>query len=181
MLGVVFQVERPSCFTVRELVTLGLGLDGPPSASARARVEHALHAAGLTALAERSCATLSGGEHQRVLLARATVADPALLLLDEPTNHLDPARQALLLGELDRLHDRVAVVLATHDLALAAGCDRVALIHAGGIAALGPASEVLTPAALRHAMNVDVQRLDDPAGGPPLLRVLPARALELAA
>ena len=126
-------------------------------------------------LADRACATLSGGENQRVLLTRATVADPALLLLDEPTNHLDPARQAMLLGQLDRLRDRVAVVMATHDLALAAACDRVALLHAGRIAALGPASEVLTPETLRLALGVDVRRLDDPAGGPPLLRVLPAR------
>jgi iron complex transport system ATP-binding protein len=173
-LGVVFQTEQASHFTVREMVTLGLALDAPPSASARARIDHVLRTAELTALAERACATLSGGELQRVVLARATVAEPALLLLDEPTNHLDPARQAMLLGELDRLRDRVAVVMATHDLALAAGCDRVALIHAGRIAALGTASEVLTPAALRRALGVDVQRVDDPTGGPPMLRVLPA-------
>jgi iron complex transport system ATP-binding protein len=181
LLGVLFQTEVPSQLTARELVTLGLGLDGPPSVSACAHVDRALQWADLEELAERPCASLSGGEAQRVLLTRAVVAGPELLLLDEPTNHLDPARQASLLGQLDRLRDRVAVVMATHDLALAAACDRVVLLHAGRIAAIGTASDVLTPQQLMTAMGVHVRRLDDPAGGPPLFRVLPASALEKAA
>lgn len=130
-LGMLFQAELPSRFDVRELVTLGLGLDAPPGASARCQVENALGWADLAHLADRSCALLSGGEAQRALLARALVANPELLLFDEPTNHLDPCRQAVLLGRLDRLRGSVAVVLATHDLALAAACDRVVLLHGG--------------------------------------------------
>jgi iron complex transport system ATP-binding protein len=180
-LGVLLQAEAPSHFTVRELVTLGLGLDGPPSASACERVDAALRSADLLALAARPCTSLSGGELQRVLLTRAIVAGPALLLLDEPTNHLDPARQASLLGQLDRLRERVAVALATHDLSLAAACDRVVLLHGGRVAASGPASEVLTPANLAAAMGVRVRRLDDPDGGPALFRVLSACPREVAA
>ncbi len=171
-LGVLFQAEVPSRFTVRELVTLGLGLDGPPAASARHLVDEALDRAELGALAERSCASLSGGEAQRAVLARALVAGPRLLLLDEPTNHLDPARQAALLAWLERLHGSVAVVLATHDLALAACCDRIALLHDGHLAALGSPAEVLTPENLARTLGVQVRRLDDPNGGPPLLRVV---------
>jgi iron complex transport system ATP-binding protein len=180
-LGVLFQTEVPSRFNVREIVTLGLGLDGPPSSSARQEVDDVLDWADLSALAERHCALLSGGEAQRVVLARALVAGPRLLLLDEPTNHLDPARQAALLGWLDRLRNSVAVVLATHDLALAAACDRVVLLHDARLAAIGPPSDVLTPAKLKAAMGVRVRRLDDPDGGPPLLRVEAPRKGDAAA
>ena len=74
------------------------------------------------------------------------------------------------------MRDDVAVVLATHDLALAARCDRVALLHEGAIAALGAATEVLTPALLARTLGVRVRRLDDPEGGPPLLRVIEVAA-----
>ena len=177
--GVLFQGEPASRFTVRELVTLGLGLDAPPSPAARRRVDDALALAELAALADRPCATLSGGEAQRALVARAVVAAPRLVLLDEPTNHLDPAGRAMVEALVDRLrgHPRgaIAVVIATHDLALAAGCDRVALLHAGRIAALGPPARVLAPALLAAALGVEVRRLDDPDGGPPLFRVIAPR------
>jgi ABC-type cobalamin/Fe3+-siderophores transport system ATPase subunit len=169
--GVLFQSEPPARFRVRELVTLGLGLDGPPSPAAQQQVDAAIAWAELSALADRSAASLSGGEAQRARLARALVAGPRLLLLDEPSNHLDPARQAALYGRLDRLRGQVAVVLATHDLALAATCDRIALLHDRRIAAIGAPADVLTPALLARALGVRVRRVDDPLGGPPLLRV----------
>ena len=175
-LGVVFQTEPPSHFTVREMVTLGLGLDGPPSRASQQRIDRALAWADLAPFADRTCTSLSGGELQRVLLTRAIVADPELLLLDEPTNHLDPARQAALLAQLDLLRDRVAIVIATHDLALAAACDRVVLLHAGRVAELGSPAAVLTPSNLRRTMGVRVRRLDDPDGGPPWLRVVAEHA-----
>ena len=171
MLGVLFQTETPSRFTVRELVTLGLGLDGPPSSSDRARVNDVLERAELLPFADRSCASLSGGEAQRALLSRALIAGPRVLLLDEPTNHLDPARQATLLRWFERLRGETAVVLATHDLALAATCDRVALLHDGRLSTLGHAREVLTPENLARALGADVRRVEDPGGGPPLFRV----------
>lgn len=171
-LGVLFQHESPSPFRVRELVTLGLGLDGPPSAEARGRVDRVLAWAELATLAERPCRSLSGGEGQRAALARALVAGAPLLLLDEPTHHLDPAHQAALLGWLDRLRGRVAVVVATHDLALAAVCDRVALLHDGRLFALGAPGDVLTEGHLLSALGVHVRRLDDPSGGPPFLRIV---------
>jgi iron complex transport system ATP-binding protein len=175
--GVVFQGESPSRFDVRGLVTLGLGLDGPPLARDRAAVELALENADLAHLATRPCTMVSGGEMQRALLARALVAGQSVaakrvLLLDEPTHHLDPARHAALLAYLDELRGDVAVVVATHDLALAATCDRVALLAHGTLAAIGSPNEVLTPERLASALAVDVRRVDDPMGGPPLFRIL---------
>jgi iron complex transport system ATP-binding protein len=174
--GVLFQGEPASRFTVRELVTLGLGLDGPPSAAARGRVDDAIASAALAGLADRPCATLSGGEAQRALLARALVARPRAIALDEPTNHLDPAGRAMVHALLDRLRGAVAAVIATHDLELAAGCDRVALLHGGRITALGMPTDVLTPALLAAALGVQIRRLDDPSGGPPLFRMVATAA-----
>jgi iron complex transport system ATP-binding protein len=167
--GVLFQDEAPAPFCVRELVTLGLGLDGPPARAQRAMVEAALRRVGLEELAARPCRRLSGGEWQRARIARAIVARPLVLLLDEPTAHLDPARRAELLG-LVRALSELAVVVATHDLDWAAGCDRVMLL-AGGAACVGTPAEVLTPERLEAGLGVRMRRLDDPAGGPPFFRM----------
>jgi iron complex transport system ATP-binding protein len=172
-LGVLFQTELPGPFTVRELVTLGLGLERAPRADERARVDAALARVQLEALGDRAVARLSGGEAQRAAIARAIVARPAVLLLDEPTNHLDPAQRAAMLALLDDLRGEIAVVLATHDLDCAAAADRVFLLGAGGILAAGAPAEVLTPALLAATFGARItfRRLLDPAGGRPFLRV----------
>jgi iron complex transport system ATP-binding protein len=174
VLGLLLQGEQASRFGVRELVTLGLALDGPAGSSERALVSETLDWAELSSLAERSCWSLSGGEAQRALLGRAWVAKPRLVLLDEPTSHLDPKRQADLLCRIEQLHGKTTVLLSTHDLSLAASCDRVALLHATGIDAVGTPSDVLTPARLSRCLGARVQRLEDPDGGPPFFRVLSA-------
>jgi iron complex transport system ATP-binding protein len=171
VVGYVLQAEAPVPFTVRQLVALGLGTDGPPSAPQLAKVARVLADEGLTELADRPCSTLSGGEWQRAVIARALVAAPALLLLDEPTSHLDPARRAALHERLLRLRDQ-AVVLATHDLELAALCDRVMIVGDGRAMAAGRPADVLTAEVLESALGVRVRRLDDPEGGPSLFRVV---------
>jgi iron complex transport system ATP-binding protein len=172
-LGVLFQTELPGPFTVRQLVTLGLGLDRAPRASHRAEVEAALAQVHLQALADREVARLSGGEAQRAAIARALVARPRVLLLDEPTNHLDPGQRAVLLALLDDLRGSIAVVLATHDLDCAAAADRVLLLGQGGIVAAGPPAAVLTPAPLSATFGAGItfRQLPDPAGGRLFLRV----------
>ena len=169
--GVLLQDEPPSAFRLEELVALGLGEDGPPGSRARAQVAACLERLELAHLATRRFCTLSGGEARRGGLARTVVAAPSLLLLDEPTNHLDPAGQAELLAWLGG-ERRAAVVLATHDLAVASSCDRVLLLAAGEPLALGPPRDVLTPELVARALGVQVRRIDDPEGGPPLLRVI---------
>ena len=171
IIGYVLQAEPTVHFTVRQLVALGLGTDGPPSAPQSEQVARMLDAEGLTNLADRPCSTLSGGEWQRAVIARALVAEPALLLLDEPTSHLDPARRAVLHERLLCLRDQ-AVVLATHDLELAALCDRVMILGAGRAMFVGPPADVLTTETLERSLGVRVRRLDDPEGGPPLFRVV---------
>ncbi len=172
IIGLVFQVESPPPFTVRELVTLGLGLDGPPSAKERAKVDRVLEQEDLMGFSERPCSTLSGGEWQRCAIARALVSDPALLVLDEPTNHLDPARRAALHERLARFTEQ-AVVLATHDLELAALCDTVMLLGGGRALGSGPPTEILTPETMARSLGVRVRRIDD-SDGTPMFRVLGA-------
>jgi iron complex transport system ATP-binding protein len=169
--GVLFQNEMVAPFTVRELVTLGLGVNGRPSLPQRQRVEAILTELDLDGLAERHCGQLSGGEWQRTRVARALVAKPNLLLFDEPTNHLDPARRAECFALLDRLRGNVSIVLATHDLELAAQADQVLLLVEGRLLASGAPGAVLTTALLRQALGVDVRRWDPPDGSAPFYRV----------
>jgi iron complex transport system ATP-binding protein len=83
--------------------------------------------------------------------------------------------EALLVRLRGRVRDPIAVVIATHELALAASCDRVALLSGGRLAAVGPPSSVLAPAPLARALGVEIRRLDDPDGGPPMFRVVAPR------
>jgi iron complex transport system permease protein len=131
-------------------------------------VDEALDRVGATALADAPMTRLSGGERQRVHLARCLAARPDVLLLDEPTNHLDLEGRARLLAILPTL----TVVLATHDLDLAGAADLAVLLDRGRVVSAGPAAHVLTPAALSTLFGVPLRRVVDPAGGPPLTRVL---------
>ncbi|HEY0708901.1 MAG TPA: ABC transporter ATP-binding protein [Polyangia bacterium] len=171
VVGMLFQNAPLGPFSVRDVVTLGLGLDHPPHPEQRARVDAVLERFALVPLADRPLATLSGGEAQRVLLARTLVPSPALLLLDEPTNHLDPMGRAQLLALLEELRAHTTVVIATHDLDCAATADRVVLLAHNRILASGPPVDALTPSLLKRALNVAVRHLPDPTGGRPFLRV----------
>ena len=112
---------------------------------------------------EQSYTTLSGGEKQRVLIARALVQDTPCLILDEPTNHLDIKYQ-LQLMELVRVLGRT-VVAAIHDLNLAAlYCQRLYVMKAGRVAASGTPEEVLTPELLREIYEVEAEVARDSRG-----------------
>jgi len=116
-------------------------------------VEHCLDRAGLAGFGARRWSTLSGGEKQRVHIARAFAQQPAVLLLDEPTNHLDIRHQFELMDLLAAADEAVAIVL--HDLALAAAyCDRVVLLDAGRVVASGTPAEVFTPVNIAHVFGV---------------------------
>ena len=156
--------------TVREAVELGRIPFLSPLRSWCAvdnqRVNEALEAVEMLQLANRHWHTLSGGEQQRVHIARALAQDPQVLLLDEPTNHLDIRHQLALLTLVRRLS--ITRVIAMHDLNQALSCDRLALVDAGRIQAVGLPQEVLTEAALATHFGVCAQRIVDPAGNPAL-------------
>jgi iron complex transport system ATP-binding protein len=144
-------------FSVREAVMMGRiphqSSWAADSALDHAQVDRALEQVGMQALAARAFSSLSGGEKQRVLLARALAQQPRLLLLDEPTNHLDVGHQFGLLGLVRRMG--VASIIALHDLNLAARyCHRLCLMQAGRIVAQGRPEEVLTPQTVQRVYGV---------------------------
>jgi iron complex transport system ATP-binding protein len=154
--------ERPADFavTVAEMVGMGRTPHKRPfagdSVEDRAMVAKALEQVGLTALAGRSYLSLSGGEKQRVLVARALAQQAQVLILDEPTNHLD-VRYQLELLELVRDLD-LTVIMAMHDLNLAATyCDRLHVIASGRLVTSGTPSEVLTEDLLRDVFSVGAE------------------------
>lgn len=148
-------------FSVREIVEMGrtpyrkrLRRNSDPNGTTR--VEEALERTGTARFADRSVASLSGGEKQRVLLARALAQDAPALLLDEPTASLDINHQVQTLDLVASLEE--TVVAAIHDLELAARyCDRVVLLSDGAVRAVGTPAEVFTAELLEPVFDVDVE------------------------
>ena len=163
----VQEQEAAFDFTVEEVVMMGRQarrrLLETDSREDRALVGEILARTGLASLREQGFSTLSGGEKQRVLIARALVQDTPCLILDEPTNHLDIKYQ-LQLMELVRVLGRT-VVAAIHDLNLAAlYCQRLYVMKAGRVAASGTPEEVLTPELLREIYEVEAEVARDSRG-----------------
>jgi iron complex transport system ATP-binding protein len=170
LIGVVPQgASLPPAFTVWETVLLGrtpyLNFLGQISARDEEIARCALEKADVLAFSERRVGELSGGEQQRVLLARALAQSTPVLLLDEPTSHLDLQHQVGLLELVHRLtrEEKLTVLIAVHDLNLAARyADRVALMVAGEIKALGTPKEVLRPELISQAYQWPVQVIPHP-------------------
>ncbi len=169
-------VSLPPAFTVWETVLMGrtpyLGFIGQTSPADEKIVRDALTRVHAFELAERRVGELSGGEAQRVLLARALCQSTPILLLDEPTTHLDMQYQVSLLELIrDLAHrDKLAVLIALHDLNLAARyADRITLMVAGEIKAAGKPQEVLTPELISEAYCLPVQVVRHPFLDVPLI------------
>jgi ABC-type lipoprotein export system ATPase subunit len=140
-LGTVFQFfHLIPTLTARENVELPLQLLGRPRLEARGRATELLEAVGLAARADAWPSTMSGGEMQRVAVARALAARPALLLADEPTGNLDSESGARVLDLLAELTEQsgAALVLVTHSEAAAAICHRVVRMRDGLILGANP-------------------------------------------
>ncbi|MCD7059393.1 ABC transporter ATP-binding protein [Pelagibacterium xiamenense] len=153
--------------TVAEIVELGLTPHvGRFSTPSYRPIETALALMNLTDFAARNFASLSGGEKQRVMIARALVQKPDLIILDEPTNHLDIRHQLEVLDLLSRLP--TTVIVSLHDLALAsAHADRVLVLEDGKQIQLGQPLDVLTPETVRRTFAVEAAIDSHPSTGRP--------------
>jgi ABC-type cobalamin/Fe3+-siderophores transport system ATPase subunit len=176
-LAVVPQARQlPAAFTVQQSVLLGrtpyLGWLGRTHEIDHRLVQQALEQTRLTSLAQRRVGELSGGEQQRVLLARALAQDTPILLLDEPTTHLDLEHQSSFFNLVRALtaQKRLSVLLVLHDLNLAGlYADQVALLVNGRIHTTGTPQEVLTEENLSRVYNVPVNVVPHPEYGTPLV------------
>lgn len=160
------QPVLPEGVSVREVVSLGRAPHLRPlrgeTAADRDAVRRALTRLELRALEDRPASSLSGGELQRVILARVLAQEPQVLLLDEPTSALDLGHQQSVLELVDdlRRRDGLTVVAAMHDLTLAAQYStRLALLHDGVVVADDVAEKVLTSERIRHVYGARVEVL----------------------
>jgi tungstate transport system ATP-binding protein len=141
----VFQSPLLLDMTVEENVALGLKFRGVPKEDARAQAAKWMKSLGVESLSKRRAGSLSGGEAQRVSLARAFVLNPELLLLDEPFSALDPPTRARLLEDLSILlaEDHRTAVFVTHNLNEAAKLShRIAVMVNGMVRQVGTAKQI---------------------------------------
>ncbi|HAK43576.1 MAG TPA: ABC transporter [Clostridium sp.] len=120
-----------------------------------------LNKVGMLDFIDRSFLTLSGGEQQRIILARALAQQTDCLILDEPTNHLDIKYQLQLMGIVKNLN--VEVIAAIHDLNIAAMyCDKIYVLKEGNIVTYGTPKEVLTSELIKDVYEVDSIIINNP-------------------
>ena len=173
-------VSLPPAFTAWETVLLGrtpyLNFLGQVSRSDEEIARLALAKAEALDLAERRVGELSGGEQQRVLLARALAQSTPVLLMDEPTANLDLHYQVSFMETIRELarRDALAVLVALHDLNLAARyADRLVLLVTGEVRAAGSPQQVLSPELISEAYHLPVSIIPHPFADTPL--VLPGK------
>jgi molybdate/tungstate transport system ATP-binding protein len=146
-IGIVYQDQAlfPH-LSVEKNIAFGLKMRKCPKREAKAKIDAIVEVVGVSHLLKRSPATLSGGEKQKVALARALVTEPKVLLLDEPLSALDPETRERMQEELREIHRRIGLIVihVTHDFeeAIALG-HRVAVLNDGCIAQIGTPEEFL--------------------------------------
>jgi iron complex transport system ATP-binding protein len=166
----------PPAFTALETVLFGrtpyLNFLGQLSERDEQIARDSLERVDAIHLTGRLVGELSGGEQQRILLARALAQQAAILLLDEPTSHLDIQHQMTLMELVHKLarEGALTVLIALHDLNLAARyADRLALLENGELKALGRPAEILTPQTISQVYHWPVQVIQHPFHKTPLV------------
>ncbi|WP_130859571.1 ABC transporter ATP-binding protein [Gracilibacillus phocaeensis] len=177
-LGVIGQENTlPFDFTVEEIVAMGRSphkkLLEPDTSNDAQIIRNALDRVELQDKRQHPFLQLSGGEKQRVLLARVLAQQTDFLLLDEPTNHLDIYHQMKLFDLIKGLG--TTVFSAIHDLNMAAlYCDRIYVLHHGIIYQSGKPEDILTENLLQEVFQVQVDITPHPITKKPLITFLPA-------
>ena len=166
----------PPGFTALELVLMGrnphLGLlewEGPKDIEVCQRV---MELTQTREFAHRLVSSLSGGELQRVFIARALAQETPVLILDEPTAHLDISYQTGILDTIERIRRQtnITVLVAMHDLTLAAQyCDQIAALYQGSIFAFGEPSQVLTTEIVSRVFGAPVSIVEHPVHRTPVV------------
>jgi iron complex transport system ATP-binding protein len=165
-------------FTVREIVSMGrMPFEGTFSGESSKDIEiidRAMEQTGVDKLADRFINTMSGGERQRVIIARAIAQTPDILLMDEPTLHLDINMQFEVLDLVRKLarENKMTVIIVSHDLPMVARyCDRMVLLHDHHIFAMGAPHDILTPENMRTVFRIDAELEKDPRTGEDTVRL----------
>ena len=162
--------------TVYDMVMLGRyahqKMFGTDKVSERETVLAGIREVGMEGFEERSFLSLSGGEKQRTLVARALVQQAKLIILDEPTNHLDIGYQYQIMNILKR--QNLTVFSSIHDLNVAACyCDRILLMKKGRIVDAGTPEEVFVPEKIRSLFGIDASITVNKATGRPNIMFIP--------
>ena len=151
-------------FTVREIVSMGRipfqDLFSGNSLEDEKIIEKAMSQTGILEYADKSISTMSGGERQRAIIARAIAQTPEIILMDEPTLHLDINMQFEVLDLIEKLskENNLTVVIVSHDLPMVARyCDRIVMLHNKNIFAMGKPEDVLTEENMRVVFNIDAE------------------------
>jgi iron complex transport system ATP-binding protein len=150
-------------FRIKDIIVMGraphLSLLASPSRSDMDRAYRAMETVGLIHLAERPCNSVSGGEWQLALIARALVQEPQILLLDEPTSHLDMGNQMKILRVIKHLAEEgMTIIMASHfpDHAFLVA-NRVAILKRGQIDQIGAPEDVITEESLKSTYGIQVR------------------------
>lgn len=173
-------------FLVKDIVVMGraphLNVFSTPAARDTSIALAAMEAVGVSSLAERPCTTLSGGEWQLTLIARALAQEPKIMILDEPTSHLDMGNQMKILGVVQRLAEKgMAVIMASHfpDHAFLTATE-VAILNHGRMTVRGKPEEVLDDATMKETYGIDVRVLfvEDGVNRKACFPALPAKMVQ---